>query len=609
MKKFGVNWNLCGKLNWLLVILFSTFLFFGSKLSVQAQGISISKFTIAATIQSDTTSVQAYIVDQHPELMLHNSHIKFAFNKQTAHANYYTYYQFYNNIKIADAFIKICVAKNGAVQYLVGNYHNTAAWRNLASMQINSIVDNLIKSKFLFPESLLPKQVIRVAENQAPQITFVYDYQFTNDRSRLTIFCDADGNIVETDNHKVYFSGVDTSVAAKVFLPDPLTTAEINYGGDYSDNDDADNEALNNESVPVTIKVKLENDTFFLRTDSLILKDLNAPTVPIVTSIIPEFNYLRSESGFEDVNVFYHITNMNQELINLGYENLQNFYIEIDPHGASGGDVSFYVSAVIPSIQFGEGGVDDAEDADVIIHEYSHAISDQASPLSNSGLERRALDEGYGDYFAASYSRKFSDYGWAKIFSWDGHNEFWFGRNADTDKHYPEDNSDNYYAASEIWSGALMDIFDLIGKENTDKLALEALHGSFPNMTMPQAALLIVEAEALLFGGTYNELVYGALQARGLLYPVAINDKIISDGITFTNTAGFSFDNESLIINFKTAQSYQLNCYSINGNLIASLTGTSSIIEWQSLQSYPEILILEIITETSKASTVLVKMN
>ncbi len=596
-------------MNWHLAILFSAFLLFGNNTTVQSQPVSIAKFSIPTAIQNDTTSVQSFIVNQHPELNQHNAQIKFAFSKATKHSTYYTYFQYYNNIKIDDAFIKISVAQNGDIQYLVGAFYNTADWQNVASMQINSIADNTIKSKYAIPQSILPKQIIRINKNNEPQITFVYDYQFTHDRSAITIYCDADGNIVETDNHKVYFSGADTTVAAKVYLPDPLTTAEINYGGEYSDNDDADNIALNGESVAVFMIVKLENDTFFLRTDSVILKDLNAPTVPVVTSIVPEFNFLRSESGFEDVNVFYHITNMNNDLINLGYESLQNFYIEIDPHGASGGDISFYVSAAIPSIQFGEGGVDDAEDADVIIHEYTHAISDQASPLSNSGLERRALDEGYGDYFAASYSRKFSDYEWAKIFSWDGHNEFWFGRNADTDKHYPEDNNDNYYASSEIWSGALMDIFDLIGKENTDKLVLEALYGSFPNMTMPQAALLIVEAEALLFGGTYYELVYGALQARGLLYPVAIADKINVDGITFVNSAGFSFKNESLIINLNTPQGYTLNCYNIEGKLLASTIGFASAFEWKAPQGYPEILLIEVISESSKASTVLVNTH
>lgn len=125
------------------------------------------------------------------------------------------------------------------------------------------------------------------------------------------------------------------------------------------------------------------------------------------------------------------------------------------------------------------------------------------------------MGEGYGDYFAASYSRMFSDYRWNFIFSWDGHNEFWAGRNANTNKHYPEDNSADYYSSSEIWSGALMDIFDAIGKENTDKIVLETLYGSFDNMSMPDAAQIILASEESIFGGLYYEEVYNALDARG----------------------------------------------------------------------------------------------
>ena len=90
--------------------------------------------------------------------------------------------------------------------------------------------------------------------------------------------------------------------------------------------------------------------------------------------------------------------------------------VKFDPSGLSGADNSHYLGGS-GQLAFGEGGVDDAEDADVIVHEFGHALSDHASPLSNTGLERRAIDEGYGDYFAASYSRKFSDYNWENIFS------------------------------------------------------------------------------------------------------------------------------------------------------------------------------------------------
>ena len=64
-----------------------------------------------------------------------------------------------------------------------------------------------------------------------------------------------------------------------------------------------------------------------------------------------------------------------------------------------GADNSYFSPTTKPQrIYFGEGGVDDAEDADVCVHEYAHFISYNAANGSNVGAERNSLDEGFGDY-------------------------------------------------------------------------------------------------------------------------------------------------------------------------------------------------------------------
>lgn len=533
-----------------------------------------------------------YITQQFPQANYLNSSFTCKAIKQSPFATYLTFQQLYNEVPIENAILKITVNNGQEIISLKGNHYETADWNLGLPKSV------MLPAQFMLPNGRATDQTYSLQPRikiQGEEIIYVYTYNYEDSsRAHYTITTDENGELITIDDHKVYFSEADTTVITKVFLPDPLTSANVDYGFPYVDDNDNDIIELNNQAAFVTMKVQLEDGIFYIRNENIVLKDLNAPTTPVVTSELPEFLYTRSESGFEDVNTFFHLTNLNKDIIAAGYEDLQDFYIEVDPHGASGADQSFYISATVPSIQFGEGGVDDAEDADVIIHEYSHALSDHASPLSNSGLERRAIDEGYGDYFAASYSRKFSDFNWEDIFSWDGHNEFWFGRNANSNKHYPENNSDNIYASCEIWSGALMDIFDIIGKENTDLLVYESLYGSFPNMTMPDAAQIILAAEELIFDGAFYTPVFDALFARGLIYPNAIQNNN-NHHVQILNTGGFATNNEPIFIQLETTESVTVHCYNMEGKLVDTFSGTGDFFEWNPQVDSKGLFIIEII--------------
>src|SRR6185295_11756861 len=82
-------------------------------------------------------------------------------------------------------------------------------------------------------------------------------------------------------------------------------------------------------------------------------------------------------------------------------------------------DNSFY-SPQSQDITYGLGGVDDAEDAEVILHEYGHSIQDDQVPGFGSSAEAGAMGEGFGDYLAgtmgAQQSGGFQD---ACVAEWD----------------------------------------------------------------------------------------------------------------------------------------------------------------------------------------------
>jgi len=67
-------------------------------------------------------------------------------------------------------------------------------------------------------------------------------------------------------------------------------------------------------------------------------------------------------------------------------------------------DNSFY-STNSKETTLGLGGVDDAEDADVILHEYGHSIQDNQAPGFGTTLEAGSMSEGFGDYWGARWAR------------------------------------------------------------------------------------------------------------------------------------------------------------------------------------------------------------
>ena len=316
-----------------------------------------------------------------------------------------------------------------------------------------------------------------------------------------------------------HYTDTDTSGKARVFIPNPCTHAEVEYGDLFIDSMDLHKPIFDQFIDTVVLKdLTYEGGIFKLEGPYVRVNDRTSFFIPPATSTNGEFYFNRDESGFEDAMVYYHIDTMQRLIQSLGFTNLQNAPLEVDPHGKGNQDQSVFVANGGNSyILFGEGGVDDAEDADVIIHEYAHAISYAASPNTNSGTERRGLDEGIGDYFAAIYSIRMNPhYGWDKIFNWDGHNEFWGGRTVTSNRTYPPTNT-SIYTYGEIWASTLMKIREEIGAERTDSLALQELYGNFTLMKLPDAGQLLLDADTALNNGANTEMIAFQLCESGIL--------------------------------------------------------------------------------------------
>jgi hypothetical protein len=313
-----------------------------------------------------------------------------------------------------------------------------------------------------------------------------------------------------------------------VFQPDPLSKAhQWYYAPGFVDGNDGDTDSLTYHRSLVTLDaLTFEDGVYKLKGPYCNVTDVESPSDPAFYGAATphEFNYARSQQEFEAVNVYYHITNSYRHILDLGFSSSSLEQIRLDPHGYHGSDNSHY-SPTGNWISWGEGGVDDAEDADVILHEYGHAIQFNIVPTWGGG-ESGALGEGFGDYWAGSYSRSLGQwtssddqYNW--VFTWDGHNPFWLGRMLNDQRTYPFGGLP-IHTAGQIWSAALMGIWDDLGRDVTDRLVLKSLYYLGSGATGPDAARAIVQADWDLYGGIHIQtLVHWLGTVKHFINPAA----------------------------------------------------------------------------------------
>lgn len=598
-----------------------------------------------------------------------NLSLNLVFTTNSLSAKHYTFQVAYKNIPVEFCWVKVHIAKNGTLFKIQHNIPNQEIWNNFNLPVFNSSKNNVLLCQ---NDALFTAQRDTIINEKAD----IYNVKYTlNDYSFF-------------ENTLKYHS--DTTIHAKVFLPDPLTSSNNNYGGLYQDTYTKDTSVLvlqnqgNNFSSTVTFNATnytiysqqfnvgtesyvnnfsgstlyqyFENiyfnglggilgyntaitdnlsgkttqlitedynyptiagqqawvnfvgtynaGTFYLENNAFKITELSSPTTNVAQSNTDTMLFTRNELGFEDINTFFHLNNYRNYWQTLGFTGLDASQISVDTHGNNGADNSFFSPATPIRLIFGEGGVDDAEDADVIIHEYGHAISHFASPGSNSGSQRNAIDEGFGDYIAVSYSKGYSNFKWNEVFSWDGHNEYWNGRDANSAKTALDiSSSQNIYYNGEIWSTVMTDLLLSIGKTDADKFAIELMYYNAPNTSISQSLMNLFTIDSLLFNGTYRCEIFDVLFARKFVlgncndFYSGIKDSYNTEkNVLLLNSANFSERNPLRFSikeeNFKEAN-YQI--YDAFGKILTeeSFTEKTHIIPTNSLSKAIYFIVLQ----------------
>jgi zinc metalloprotease ZmpB len=236
------------------------------------------------------------------------------------------------------------------------------------------------------------------------------------------------------------------------------------------------------------------------------------------------FIFTRDQDQFEQVMGYYWITRAQLYIQSLGFGstlpavNKRQQLLRINQFG---GDNSFYrEGAGKLTITLGKGGVDDAEDAEVIVHEYGHSVQDSQVPGFGSTLESGAIGEGFGDYLAVTVSAHEAPTADEPcVADWDSTSYTSTVphclRRVDGNKHYPEDLEGEVHADGEIWSRALWDIRTALGPKLADTIIIRAQFRFTSDISMKAAAAATIET-AGLYSVPAQRAVRAAFVARGL---------------------------------------------------------------------------------------------
>lgn len=369
------------------------------------------------------------------------------------------------------------------------------------------------------------------------------------------------------------------SGTAMVFLSDPLSYARVAYGTTgYVDGNDANTSQLAAARTSVTLpQIDLTAGVYKLKSSYVEIQDFEAPTTGLFTQTTGSaFNFTRDNNAFEAVNVFYHLDKslryINETLGITCRPTLNGGVLKFDSSGLSGDDNSYFLPST-DQIAFGEGCVDDAEDADVIWHEFGHGVH----KWMTNGNVSQYLGEGNSDYWAQSYSRSLNQWMAADaasqfMFSWDGHNTCWAGRTTDYYGVYPGDLVGLQLGAAhtdgQIWATALMQIWDVIGRTKTDKAFLQGLILTNSTTNQQNAAIAVRQAAINMnFPCADIQVFTQKFTARGYVLPTL--------GLTMAAIANQTVAADAT--NTYTLLSYATLANPINANCNAALAQSPTV--------------------------------
>jgi hypothetical protein len=350
----------------------------------------------------------------------------------------------------------------------------------------------------------------------------------TNPSGNWEVFVDArTGGLIQVKDRRRYAAS-----KGLVFMPDPITSS-----GDPTLSSATPRVALDPERREVDIdNLDPPNgaNIFKLNGRWVVTRDIEAPIFDVPSG--PHFKFSAADRRFLSVMAYFWLDRLIAYLQTFGVTTFNTAVdarkISVDAQGLNGDDNSHFTTDLNgePFVAFGEGGVPDAADAHVVVHEYGHALHF----YMGSDQNRNGSEEGFGDFLGAAWLDRFNTRQFQReaTFPWDNNegDRYSNERFLNTVRKFNDANFNNLpiHTKGSVLAATLWELFLALGGNSAtpaDHIAaadlvvhlyLEMLVSLADESAYLEIGRGLVQADAVLNGGANAVAIKKAFSDRGL---------------------------------------------------------------------------------------------